>query len=520
MEPRRLSRERFMWKRWLRKMGRRFGQTAGAAFLLLALGIGLAAGLFRLVHTAQCVSAGRWERRMAVFMWETWYPCHEGVSSDSSESEEAALSRQLSRFLLRQLPFYRNQAGQEETKLPGEADPSYQRYLDGGSLLKEYESLVRELSGSTLLASAGGGSGGGISAAAGSGDSSGQSESGSGSLSGQSGTGIGSLSGQSGTGIGNLSGQSETGTGNLPGQSEKTGSAAANGEADGSADTAEPGTSEGGSVDSSVAGSALFGSQAKGIQYLSAQLADYDFLMKHFYTVHPTAAAGRELMRAEDFLARDFSLQTETEGPQILIYHSHSQEEYADYHQGNKEATVVNVGEYLAELLTAKGYQVIHDTGVYDLKDGKLDRSRAYAYSLDGITAILQKYPSIQVVLDIHRDGVSEDTRLVTEVNGKPTATIMFFNGTSETPDGPIEYLNNPYRTENLAFSFQMKLCADAMYPDFTRKIYLKGLRYNLHLRPCSALIEVGAQNNTYEEARNAMEPLAELLDRVLKPAE
>lgn len=178
----------------------------------------------------------------------------------------------------------------------------------------------------------------------------------------------------------------------------------------------------------------------------------------------------------------------------------------------------MGVGNYLAELLEQKGYRVYHDVSVYDLKNGKLDRSRAYSYALEGVTAILQKYPSIQVVLDIHRDGVRESTHLLTDINGKKTATIMFFNGTSETPDGPIEYLRNPYRTQNLAFSFQMKLCADAIYPGFTRNIYLKGLRYNQHLRPCSALIEVGAQNNTYEEARNAMEPLAELLDMVLRP--
>ena len=65
-----------------------------------------------------------------------------------------------------------------------------------------------------------------------------------------------------------------------------------------------------------------------------------------------------------------------------------------------------------------------------------------------------------------------------------------------------------------------MKLRADAAYPGFTRKIYLKGLRYNMHLRPRSALIEVGAQNNTYAEARNAMEPLAGILDQLLKPGE
>ena len=67
-----------------------------------------------------------------------------------------------------------------------------------------------------------------------------------------------------------------------------------------------------------------------------------------------------------------------------------------------------------------------------------------------------------------------------------------------------------------ISFSLQMQLDAAAYYPGLTRKIYLKGFRYNLHLRPRSALIEVGAQTNTYEEARNAMEPLAELLDMVL----
>jgi len=117
----------------------------------------------------------------------------------------------------------------------------------------------------------------------------------------------------------------------------------------------------------------------------------------------------------------------------------------------------------------------------------------------------------------LHRDGVREDLRLVTEVNGKPTANIMFFQGMSRTPDGEIEYLPNPYLKENLAFSFQMQLAAAGRFPGFTRKIYLKGLRYNLHLRARSALVEVGEQTNTFEEARNAMEPLAELLDMVLQ---
>ena len=60
------------------------------------------------------------------------------------------------------------------------------------------------------------------------------------------------------------------------------------------------------------------------------------------------------------------------------------------------------------------------------MREGKLDRNRAYTYALEGITKILEENPSIQVVIDLHRDGVKEGTRLVTEVNGKPTARIMF----------------------------------------------------------------------------------------------
>ena len=76
--------------------------------------------------------------------------------------------------------------------------------------------------------------------------------------------------------------------------------------------------------------------------------------------------------------------------------------------------------------------------------------------------------------------------------------------------------LPNPYLEDNLALSFQLQLAAAEYYPDFTRQIYLKGYRYNMHYCPKSLLVEVGAQNNTFEEAKNAMEPLADILDRVL----
>lgn len=254
-----------------------------------------------------------------------------------------------------------------------------------------------------------------------------------------------------------------------------------------------------------------------GVSYSMEQLMDYDFLMKHFYSVHSSTTAGRDVMNAETFLSKDMRLEKDSSVPQILIYHTHTQETYADYGPANQEASVVGIGNYLTALLQQKGWNVIHDTTTYDIKSGKLDRNKAYTYALEGITGILQENPSIQVILDLHRDGVRENVHLVSEVNGKPTSSIMFFQGMSRTPEGTIEYLPNPYLEDNLAFAFQMQLGAAGRYPGLTRKIYMKGLRYNLHLRPRSALIEVGAQTNSYEEAKNAMEPLAELLDMVLQ---
>lgn len=248
-----------------------------------------------------------------------------------------------------------------------------------------------------------------------------------------------------------------------------------------------------------------------------AQMEDYDFLMKYFYSVHPSTTAPRQLMRAGTFLGTDLSITKDSAVPQILIYHTHSQETYADYGPSNPEATVVGIGNYLTELLQAKGWNVIHDVTAYDIQGGTLDRNRAYTYALNGVEKILEVHPSIQVVLDLHRDGVRENVHLVSEVAGKQTANIMFFQGMSRTPEGEIEYLKNPNLEGNLAFAFQMQFAAAGYYPGLTRKIYLKGLRYNLHLRPRSSLIEVGAQTNTLEEARNAMEPLAEVLDMVLQ---
>lgn len=163
------------------------------------------------------------------------------------------------------------------------------------------------------------------------------------------------------------------------------------------------------------------------------------------------------ILRPEEFLNKDLSITKDVTKPQILIFHTHSQETFADSVAGDPTTTIVGVGDYLTELLTQKyGYQVIHDTSVYDYVDGKLDRSKAYTYAEEGIAKILQENPSIEVVIDLHRDGVAETTHLLTEVDGKKMAKIMFFNGLSYSRvNGDIGYLYNPYRDDNLAMSFR-----------------------------------------------------------------
>ena len=249
------------------------------------------------------------------------------------------------------------------------------------------------------------------------------------------------------------------------------------------------------------------------------RLADYDFLLNNFYIVDENTDASAANLNAAQFLAEDFSLSHGPLEPQILIYHSHSQETFADSREGEESDTIVGVGDYLTSLLTEKyGYQVMHIKEAFDMMSGELDRNKAYDYACDYVEKVLEENPSVEVVIDLHRDGVDEDRRLVTEINGKTTAQILFYNGLSYTnTQGQVDYLPNPYIPDNLAFSFQLEYQAALYYPDFYRGIYLAGLRYNLHLRKRSLLLEAGAQTNTVQEVKNAMEPFADILTRVLK---
>lgn len=97
----------------------------------------------------------------------------------------------------------------------------------------------------------------------------------------------------------------------------------------------------------------------------------------------------------------------------------------------------------------------------------------------------------------------------------------MFLNGISKTREkGVIEHLPNPNLEDNLAFAFQLQMKVKEYYPEAARKIYVRGYRYNLHLKPKTVLIELGAQTNTVEEIMNACDPIAHVIDMVLSGEE
>lgn len=250
--------------------------------------------------------------------------------------------------------------------------------------------------------------------------------------------------------------------------------------------------------------------------------SDIGYLKKNFYTVTVLTDLQEGEIDPEKFLNMDFSLNTKDDGPKILIFHTHTHESYSDSNMENGlEEGVVGVGEYLKQILEDDyGIETMHCTQVFDYVDSKLQREGAYERMEPVIEKILQDNPSIEVAIDLHRDGIDQSTHLVTTVDGKQAAQIMFCNGLSRIYENdqliPINGLENPYLEQNLAFSFNMKYVADEMYNGFARRGYINAYRYSTNMLPKSLLVEVGAQTNTKEEAMNAMPPLAKILVTVL----
>lgn len=209
----------------------------------------------------------------------------------------------------------------------------------------------------------------------------------------------------------------------------------------------------------------------------------------------------------------------QTEEPQILIFHTHGSEGYADSRPEVTEDTVIGAGTLLAkELRETYGYNVIHETTVFDRKaDGSDDRNNAYNNALPVITEILENYPTIEVVIDLHRDSGEARTSVI---NGVSTAKVMLFNGLCRTKDGPISYYSNPNLKGNLGFSLHLQITGNELYPGLMHRIYLKSYRYNMHLKERYVLVELGTHKNTVAEAKAAMIPLAKTIATVLSGQE
>ncbi len=250
--------------------------------------------------------------------------------------------------------------------------------------------------------------------------------------------------------------------------------------------------------------------------YTLEQMKNTNFLINNYYIVDGATKVTDDIFDGEVLINKDMTIEQRKDGqPQILIYHTHSQEAYIDSREGVLEDGVVGVGSYLEDILTERyGYQVLHDTSTYDIVHGRLDRNIAYNQARDGVSKILEENPGIDVIIDLHRDG---GARRSTLLNGEETAQIMLFNGLSRDQNGPIAHLANPNLQDNLAFSLQLQLKGIEKYPGLFYKNYLKCWRYNLHLRPRCILVELGTDKNSLQSAMNAMEPFAEVLDAVLQ---
>lgn len=194
------------------------------------------------------------------------------------------------------------------------------------------------------------------------------------------------------------------------------------------------------------------------------------------------------------------------DGPQILIVHTHGTESFTrdgtepytetgTAHTTDAGYSVIRLGDEIARIFGEMGLSVLHDTTLYDYPayDGAYDRARA------GIEAVLAEHPTVQMVLDVHRDAlVGADGTVykpVLEVDGVKTAQVMLLVGT----DDAGAYF--PDWTEHLALAMQLQRQMDALWPDLARPITLRTARFNQQLTKGSLLVEIGSHGNTLDEA-------------------
>jgi stage II sporulation protein P len=212
----------------------------------------------------------------------------------------------------------------------------------------------------------------------------------------------------------------------------------------------------------------------------------------------------------------------DTPEPQVLIYHTHTTESYMTYYAGyynaddaerTKDTTrsVVAVGEAISEQLRTAGIGVVHSVTIHDYPK----YSGAYERSAETVKKILKQYPSISVVIDVHRDAIrkssTEKFKPTVVIDGRKAAQIMLVTSLGDTKVTP-----NPNWSENLRLSLRLQRALHTQYEGIARPIYLVDSRYNQHLSKGALLIEVGSEANTVSEAVYSGEILGKTLAQVL----
>lgn len=229
----------------------------------------------------------------------------------------------------------------------------------------------------------------------------------------------------------------------------------------------------------------------------------------------------------EKLLSQKADLSVSKSEPSVLIFHTHTTETYQlvdrDFYptnnitrSENSARNMVRIGDAICEQLENAGIKYIHDTKIHDKRyTGAYDNSRETAVEY------LKKYPSIQVVLDVHRDAVerTDGTKIrpVATINGKKAAQIMIISGCQEEGNGLTEF---PDWKQNLVFALQLQKIAEENFEGLMRPIYFCPRMYNMNLTHCSLLLEIGSDSNTLEEAEYSGRCIGNALSKLLKEYE
>ena len=235
-------------------------------------------------------------------------------------------------------------------------------------------------------------------------------------------------------------------------------------------------------------------------------------------TEHPDA----DLRAAVTTQNLPFAVEKNSALPQVLIMHTHATESYQTWpdpvfdpgYTARSKSTALNmcaVGEKMAQVLNAAGIRTLHDETLYDAP-GYTD---SYKRSRAGVQTYLERYPSIKVVLDVHRDAIedSDGTRVkpVCEIDGESTAQVMVIAGC-----GNGSSIDLPNWRLNLRFAAEWETAMESAYPGLTRPVLCGYRFYNQDLTTGSLLIEIGGHANTLDEALRAGEYAAKALAKVL----